>query len=99
MRPPLIAGSYYNASDGALTITYRDDEGAFRYFGVTPEEYAEFREAPSQDAYVNYVLRDDHHPWVHLEASQTIHLVPRPAQPPVSQEMVKHGEDNRRRYR
>jgi hypothetical protein len=99
MQSPTIAGSYYNAADTALTVSYGDGSGVFRFFGVSENEYMEFREAPSQDAYINYVLKDEHHPFVHLDTSQVIHLVPRSQSQSKTEELRANGEDSRRRYR
>jgi hypothetical protein len=47
----------YNEQTRVLTIVYRGNRGVSRYFDVPPEEYADFRSAPSKGVYLNEVFK------------------------------------------
>jgi hypothetical protein len=96
MPSSVIAGMYYNAAERTLTILYRGDRGIYRYKGVSPEEYAEFRAAPSKGTYLNQTFKTRQHPFERLPSSQGIHLVKKP---PQKAESDDNGKDNRRSHR
>ena len=95
MPSSVIARMQYNAADQTLTLFYRGNRGVYRYFNVSEEQYAAFRESPSKGAYLNQIFKPQH-PFVRLNPSQVIHLV---RKPPQSTEPAQHGEDNRRGHR
>ena len=75
MPSSVIAAMTYNAEQHTLTITYRGKRGTYRYHNVAPEEYAEFRAAPSKGAYLNHTFKVRQHPYERVHSSQGIHLV------------------------
>jgi len=97
MPSSVIAAMHYNAEQHTLTIIYRGKRGTYRYFNVSPEEYDEFRVAPSKGTYLNQTFKARQHPFERLQSSQTIHLV-EPSSPQ-HQETSPHGKDHRRSNR
>ncbi len=57
MPSSVIAAMFYNDETRTLTIVYRGKRGVYRYFDVPPEEFAAFRSAPSQGAYLNEIFK------------------------------------------
>lgn len=78
MPSTVIAAIAYNAEQHTLTITYRGERGTYRYYNVAPEEYEEFRAAPSKGAFLNHTFKQRQHPFERLPSSEGIHLVVRP---------------------
>lgn len=68
----------YDAEQRTLTITYRGNRGTYRYYDVAPEEYDEFRSAPSKGSFLNHTFKGRQHPYERVNSSQTIHLVRKP---------------------
>ncbi|WP_260702910.1 KTSC domain-containing protein [Edaphobacter flagellatus] len=75
MPSSVIAAMNYDIERNALTIVYRGKRGVYRYYDVTPEEYEEFRNAPSKGTYLNVTFKARQHPYERLGPSQTLHLV------------------------
>ena len=75
MPSTVIAAITYNADRRTLTIVYRGNRGTYRYYDVSPEEYAEFRAAPSKGAFLNHVFKGRQHPYERVHSSQGIHRV------------------------
>jgi hypothetical protein len=75
MPSSVIATMHYDDRDHTLTIVYRGKRGVYRYYEVDPEEYAEFRSAPSKGIYLNQTFKARQHPYKRLDSSQFIHLV------------------------
>ena len=75
MPSSVIATMQYDDSSHTLTIVFRGKQGVYRYYEVDPEEYAEFRSAPSKGAYLNHTFKARQHPYKRLNPSQFIHLV------------------------
>jgi hypothetical protein len=66
MPSTVIAAMDYNPERHVLTIVYRGGRGTYRYYQVSPEEYAEFRAAPSKGTYLNQVFKPRQHPYEKL---------------------------------
>jgi hypothetical protein len=75
MPSSVIAAMQYDNPAQTLTIVYRGRRGTYRYYNVTPEEYEEFRAAPSKGTYLNHVFKTRQHPYERLRSSHSIHLV------------------------
>jgi hypothetical protein len=75
MPSSVIAAMTYDAERQTLTITYRGARGTYRYHNVAPEEYEEFRSAPSKGAFLNHTFKGRQHPYERVSSSQGIHLV------------------------
>jgi hypothetical protein len=75
MPSSVISAMAYNAERQILTIVYRGQRGTYRYYNVTPEEYDEFRSAPSQGAYLNRTFKERRHPYERVPSTRGIHLV------------------------
>ncbi|HMG03029.1 MAG TPA: KTSC domain-containing protein [Edaphobacter sp.] len=75
MPSSVIAAMHYDDRAHTLTIVYRGKRGVYRYYNVDPEEYAEFRAAPSQGTYLNQIFKARQHPYKRLDSSHFIHLV------------------------
>ena len=78
MPSTVIAAMHYDAEQRTLTIVYRGKRGTYRYYNVSPEEYDEFRSAPSKGAFLNHTFKGRQHPYERVHSSQGIHLVERP---------------------
>jgi hypothetical protein len=78
MLSSVIAAMNYNAERRILTIVYRGNRGTYRYYNVAPEEYEEFRAAPSKGSFLNHTFKGRQHPFERVNSSQTIHLVRKP---------------------
>jgi hypothetical protein len=78
MPSSVIAAMHYDPETNALTLVYRGKRGTYRYFDVTPDEYAEFQAAPSKGTYLNQIFKARQHPYQRLNSSQFIHLVEKP---------------------
>ncbi|MCU1324543.1 MAG: imidazoleglycerol-phosphate synthase [Acidobacteriaceae bacterium] len=57
MPSTVIAAMHYDPESKTLTIVYRGHRGTYRYFEVTPEDYAAFRAAPSKGTYLNTTFK------------------------------------------
>jgi|KBSMisStandDraft_5_1062788.scaffolds.fasta_scaffold425646_2 hypothetical protein len=77
MPSSVIAAMHYNAEQRTLTIVYRGKRGTYRYYEVAPEEYEEFRSAPSKGEFLNHTFKGRQHPYERVDSSQGIHLVKR----------------------
>jgi hypothetical protein len=66
---------HYNAEQHTLTIVYRGSRGTYRYYDVDPEEYDEFRAAPSKGAFLNRTFKGRHHPYQRVDSTHCIHRV------------------------
>jgi hypothetical protein len=77
MPSSVIATMSYDAERRTLTIVYRGRRGTYRYYNVAPEEYHEFRSAPSKGAFLNHTFKGRQHPYERVQPSQGIHLVER----------------------
>jgi hypothetical protein len=77
MPSSVIAAMTYNSDQRSLTIVYRGHRGTYCYYNVSPEEYEEFRSAPSKGAYLNHTFKARQHPFERVHSSQGIHLVER----------------------
>lgn len=86
MPSSVISAMYYDAARQILTIVYRARRGVYRYYDVTPDEYEEFRHAPSKGTYLNTVFKARQHPYEQVSSDHGIHLVDQSARP--------HGEGN-----
>jgi hypothetical protein len=75
MPSSVIAAMSYDAEQHTLTIVYRGRRGTYRYYNVAPEEYEDFRSAPSKGAYLNHTFKVRQHPYERVHSSQGIHLV------------------------
>lgn len=75
MPSSVISAMYYDASRQILTIVYRARRGVYRYYDVTPEEYEEFRHAPSKGTYLNTVFKARQHAYEQVSSDHGIHLV------------------------
>jgi len=75
MPSSVIVTMQYDAPKRALTIVYRGSRGIYRYYNVSPEEYDEFRAAPSKGAYLNHTFKVRQHPYERLNSSHFIHRV------------------------
>lgn len=56
-----IASMGYAPNKCALEIEFRESGEVYRYFGVPPEEHAEFMAAPSKGNYLNQVFKAKGH--------------------------------------
>jgi len=91
---------HYDAAKRALTVVYRAKRGAYRYFDVSPKEYAEFYAARSKGTYLNQIFKAREHRFERLHSSQVIHLVEKSDNDnPDSAETPDNGKDNRRSNR
>lgn len=52
---------HYDYGRKVLRATFRGSQRTYEYFGVTPQEYAEFLEAKSKGAWFNARIRGHHH--------------------------------------
>ena len=95
MPSSVIATMHYDAAKRALTIVYRGKRGVYRYYDVSPQEYDEFRAAPSKGTYLNQTFKAREHRFERLQSSQVIHLVDKSDQ----SETAGNGKDNRRSNR
>jgi YHS domain-containing protein len=77
MPSTVIAAMNYDAEQRILTIVYRGKRETYRYYNVSPEEYEEFRSAPSKGAFLNHTFKQRQHPFERIPSSQGIHLVER----------------------
>jgi hypothetical protein len=77
MPSSVIAAMTYNSDQRSLTIVYRGRRGTYRYYNVSPEEYEEFRSAPSKGTFLNHTFKQRQHPYERVHSSQGIHLVER----------------------
>jgi hypothetical protein len=77
MPSTVIAAIGYDAEQRTLTIVFRGKRGTYRYHNVSPEEYDEFRSAPSKGAFLNHTFKARQHPFERVDSSQGIHLVER----------------------
>lgn len=75
MPSSVIAAMQYDNDAHTLTIVYRGRRGVYRYYDVAPEEYSEFRSAPSKGTYLNQIFKARQHPYKRLNSSHFIHLV------------------------
>jgi hypothetical protein len=75
MPSSVISAMYYDAARRTLTIVYRARRGIYRYYDVSPEEYEEFRSAPSKGTYLNQTFKAREHPYERLHSSHVLHLV------------------------
>lgn len=75
MPSSVIATMHYDDASHELTIVYRGKRGVYRYYEVTPEEYADFQAAPSKGTYLNQIFKARQHPYKQLGSSEFIHLV------------------------
>jgi hypothetical protein len=73
MPSSVIAAMRYNDRTHILTIVYRGNRGTYRYYEVSPEEYAEFRSAPSKGTYLNQIFKARQHPYERVGTSHIIH--------------------------
>lgn len=73
MPSSVIAAMHYDDATRSLTIVYRGRRGTYRYFGVSPQEYAEFRSAPSKGTYLNKIFKARQHPYQRIESSHILH--------------------------
>lgn len=95
MPSSVISAMSYDKLKSALTIVFRGKHGVYRYYNVSPEEYAEFCAAPSKGTYLNQTFKARQHPFERLHTSQVIHLVDKSS----SSETAGNGKDNRRSNR
>ena len=77
MPSTVIAAMSYDAEQHTLTIVFRGKRGTYRYYDVTPEEYDEFRSAPSKGTFLNHTFKGRQHPFERVHSSHGIHLVKR----------------------
>jgi len=75
MPSSVIAAMHYDDRAHTLTLVYCGKRGTYRYFGVSPEEYSEFRAAPSKGTYLNQIFKARQHPYEKLYSSHIIHPV------------------------
>lgn len=73
MPSSVIAAMHYDEPGHLLTIVYRGRRGTYRYYGVTPQEYAAFRSAPSKGTYLNQIFKARQHPYERVDPSHNIH--------------------------
>lgn len=97
---------FYDERRRTLTVVYTGRRGVYRYHGVSPEEYAAFRAAPSRGTYLNQIFKPRHPAFERLHSTQIIHLVPdansqdtRTRDAKEKTEPTEHGEDHRRSHR
>jgi len=69
MPSSVIAAMHYDDAAHALTIVYRGKRGTYRYYNVAPEEYSEFRSAPSKGTYLNKIFKARQHPYERVRPS------------------------------
>jgi hypothetical protein len=55
-----LVAVHYDYGRKVLRATFRDSRRTYDYFGVTPQEYAEFLESKSKGAWFNARIRDHH---------------------------------------
>ncbi len=96
MPSSVISAMFYDEGRRALTVVYTGRRGIYRYHGVSPEEYAAFRAAPSKGTYLNQIFKPRHPTFERLHSTQIIHLVKDAKEKP---EPTEHGEDHRRSHR
>jgi len=77
MPSTVIAAMSYDPEEHTLTIAFRGKRGTYRYFNVAPEEYDEFRSAPSKGAFLNHTFKARQHPFMRVQSPEGIHLVKR----------------------
>jgi hypothetical protein len=58
-----VASIGYSVRKRELEIEFRPTGDVYRYFGVSPEEYAEFFAAKSMGTYLNQVFKHKDHPF------------------------------------
>jgi hypothetical protein len=95
MPSSVIATMNYDTDKRALTIVFRGKRGVYRYYDVSPEEFAEFCAASSKGTYLNQTFKARQHPFERLHSSQVIHLVDKSD----DSETAGNGKDNRRSNR
>ena len=95
MPSSVISTMSYDKLKRALTIVFRGKRGVYRYYNVSPQEYAAFCAAPSKGTYLNHTFKARQHPFERLHSSQVIHLVDKSN----DSECSINGQDNRRSNR
>ena len=75
MPSSVISSMHYDAARRTLTIVYRAKRGVYRYYDISPDEYAEFSAASSKGTYLNQTFKARHHPYERLSSSHQLHLV------------------------
>jgi hypothetical protein len=95
MPSSVISAMNYDKVKRVLTIVFRGKRGVYRYYEVSPTEYAEFCAAASKGTYLNQTFKARQHPFERLHSSQVIHLVDKSDQ----SETAGNGKDNRRSNR
>ena len=61
MPSSVIRGMRYDPVRRVLMISFRAHREVYLYEGVPPEEWAEFRSAPSKGTYLNHVFKAKEH--------------------------------------
>jgi hypothetical protein len=60
MPSSVIHGMLYSPERRSLDIIFCDERGTCRYFAVGPEEWGEFKRAPSKGAFLNSSFKTRH---------------------------------------
>jgi hypothetical protein len=67
MPSSVIHGMLYRPHTRTLDIVFRGNRGAYRYFGVEPDEWRDFKRSPSKGTFLNTTFKAREHRYERIE--------------------------------